>query len=44
MTMHRDLVVNKITDILGATDSSLEAEFVAMCDGAKRIFITGAGR
>ncbi|WP_292756370.1 MULTISPECIES: 6-phospho-3-hexuloisomerase [unclassified Methylophaga] len=44
MTMHRDLVVNKITDILKATDSSLEAEFVAMCDGAKRIFITGAGR
>lgn len=42
--MHRDLLLNKITDILGATDESYEAKFVSMCDNAKRIFITGAGR
>jgi 6-phospho 3-hexuloisomerase len=42
--MHRDLLLNKITDILGATDESLEATLVSMCDSAKRIFITGAGR
>ena len=42
--MHRDLLLNKITDILGATDDSYEAKLVSMCDDAKRIFITGAGR
>jgi 6-phospho 3-hexuloisomerase len=42
--MHRDLLLNKITDILGATDDSYEATLVSMCDDAKRIFITGAGR
>jgi 6-phospho 3-hexuloisomerase len=42
--MHRDLHLNKITEILGATDDSYEATLVSMCDDAKRIFITGAGR
>jgi 6-phospho-3-hexuloisomerase len=42
--MHRDLLLNKITDIVGATDDSYEAKIVSMCDDAKRIFITGAGR
>ena len=42
--MHRDLLLNKITDILRATDDSYEAKLVSMCDDAKRIFITGAGR
>ncbi|MFW5427331.1 MAG: 6-phospho-3-hexuloisomerase [Methylophagaceae bacterium] len=42
--MHRDLLLNKITNILGDTDDSLEATLVSMCDDAKRIFITGAGR
>ncbi|AFJ02830.1 6-phospho-3-hexuloisomerase [Methylophaga frappieri] len=42
--MHRDLLLNKITDILGATEESYEAKLVSMCDDAKRIFITGAGR
>lgn len=42
--MHRDLLLNKFTDILGATDDSYEAKLVSMCDDAKRIFITGAGR
>lgn len=42
--MHRDLLLNKITDILGSTNDSYEATLVSMCDDAKRIFITGAGR
>ncbi|MDX1573079.1 MAG: 6-phospho-3-hexuloisomerase [Methylophaga sp.] len=42
--MHRDLLLNKFTDILGATDDSYEAKLVSMCDEANRIFITGAGR
>jgi len=42
--MHRDLLLNKITDIVGATEESYEAKIVSMCDDAKRIFITGAGR
>jgi len=42
--MHRDLLLNKITTILGSTDDSYEAKLVSMCDDAKRIFITGAGR
>ena len=42
--MHRDLLLNKITDILGVTDDSYEAILVSMCDKVKRIFIIGAGR
>lgn len=42
--MHRDLILNKISGILGVTDDSNEAKLVSMCDDAKRIFITGAGR
>ncbi|OUR64951.1 6-phospho 3-hexuloisomerase [Methylophaga sp. 42_25_T18] len=42
--MHRDLLLNKISGILGATNDSLEATLVSMCDDANRIFITGAGR
>jgi 6-phospho-3-hexuloisomerase len=42
--MHQDLLLNKITDILGSTNDSYEAKLVSMCDDANRIFITGAGR
>ena len=42
--MHRDLVLNKIGDIVSATDNAHEATLVAMCDQANRIFVTGAGR
>jgi len=41
--MHRDLVLNKIGNILAATDSH-EAQLIAMCDAANRIFVSGAGR
>ncbi len=42
--MHRDLVLNKISNILGVTDDSHETKLIAMCDTANRIFVSGAGR
>ena len=42
--MHKQLVVDKISGILGATDDSYEDKLTQMLDGAKRIFISGAGR
>jgi 3-hexulose-6-phosphate synthase/6-phospho-3-hexuloisomerase len=41
---HRDMVVNKITEILEATDQSYADKMTTLVDGAKRIFIAGAGR
>ncbi len=38
------LVVDKIAEILDATDDSYAEKMVAMLDDAKRIFISGAGR
>lgn len=42
--MHQQLVIDKISSILGATDSSYDAKLVQLLDNAKRIFIAGAGR
>lgn len=42
--MHQQLVIEKISSILGATDSSYDAKLVSMLDSAKRIFVSGAGR
>ena len=42
--MHQSLVLNKITSILEATPESHDKTLVDMLDGAKRIFISGAGR
>ena len=42
--MHQELVLEKITSILGATDGSYDEKLTAMLDKAKRIFISGAGR
>ena len=41
MTMHQDLLLNKITEIVSSTDESNDARLVSMCDDANRIFITG---
>ena len=41
---NQKLVVNKISDILDATDITYAEEITGMFDGAKRIFISGAGR
>ena len=42
--MHQQLVLNKITSILAATDGSYDQKLTAMLDEAKRVFVAGAGR
>jgi len=41
---NQQLVVNKISEILDATNLDYAEQMTAMFDGAKRIFISGAGR
>ena len=41
---NQQLVVGKISEILDATDSTYADKMTEMLDGAKRIFIAGAGR
>jgi len=42
--MHQQLVVEKISSILEATDNNLDVQLTQLLDSAKRIFIAGAGR
>ena len=42
--MHQQLILDKITSILEATDDSYDAKLIALCEDAKRIFVAGAGR
>jgi len=42
--MHQQLVVEKISSILEATDTTYDAKLTDLLDSAKRIFISGAGR
>ena len=42
--MHQKLILDKISDILSATDDSYDAKLIGLCEGAKRIFVAGAGR
>ena len=42
--MHQQMIVDKITSILTATNDSYDEKLTAMLDNAKRIFISGAGR
>jgi len=42
--MHRQLVIEKISGILEATDSTYDEQLTNKLDAAKRIFIAGAGR
>ncbi len=42
--MHQQLVIEKISSILEATDDSYDVKLTALLDNAKRIFIAGAGR
>ncbi len=41
---NQSLVVNKISEILDATDLTYAEKITGMFDGARRIFISGAGR
>lgn len=42
--MHQELILNKISSVLQATEDSLVDNIVSAIEQAKRIFITGAGR
>jgi 6-phospho 3-hexuloisomerase len=42
--MHQQLILDKLSGILAATDDSYDARLVQLLDGARRIFISGAGR
>lgn len=42
--MHKQLIVDKISGILEATDESYDQKLTAMLDRAGRIFVSGAGR
>lgn len=41
---NQKLVINKISEILDATDLAYAEQMTDMFDGARRIFISGAGR
>jgi len=42
--MHQQLIIEKISGILEATDDTYDVKLTQMLDDAKRIFIAGAGR
>ena len=42
--MHQELILNKISSVLQATDDGLVDKLVGELDKANRIFVTGAGR
>lgn len=42
--MHQELIINKLSSILEATDDSYDVELTRLLDNAKRIFVSGAGR
>ncbi|MDD5320101.1 MAG: 6-phospho-3-hexuloisomerase [Methylococcales bacterium] len=42
--MHQQLIIEKISGILEATDNTYEVKLTSLLDSAKRIFIAGAGR
>jgi len=41
---HQNLILEKVSSILSATDNSYEVKLTKMLDKAKRIFVSGAGR
>ncbi len=42
--MHQQLIIEKISGILEATDDTYDVKLTQLLDNAKRIFIAGAGR
>ncbi|MEE9355142.1 MAG: bifunctional 3-hexulose-6-phosphate synthase/6-phospho-3-hexuloisomerase [Methylococcaceae bacterium] len=43
-TAHQQMLVDKISDIMGATDASYNDTLLTMLNKAKRVFLSGAGR
>jgi 6-phospho-3-hexuloisomerase len=42
--MHQKLIIEKISSVLEATDSTYDEKLTSMLDKASRVFVTGAGR
>ncbi len=42
--MHQQLIIDKISSILEATEDAYDVQLTQLLDNAKRIFISGAGR
>lgn len=42
--MHQQLIIDKISGILTATDNSYDGKLTTMLDKASRVFVSGAGR
>lgn len=42
--MHQKLILDKITNVLAATPAGYDEKLINLVEGAKRVFITGAGR
>lgn len=42
--MHQQLIIDKISGILAATDDSYDQKLTDLLDQSKRIFVSGAGR
>lgn len=42
--MHQKLIIDKISSILGTTDNTYDGKLTELLDGARRIFVSGAGR
>jgi 3-hexulose-6-phosphate synthase / 6-phospho-3-hexuloisomerase len=43
-TTHRDMILDKISSVLGATNDEYYQQLTDMLDSANRIFVSGAGR
>ena len=43
-TTHRDMILDKISSVLGATEDNYYQQLTDMLDSASRIFVAGAGR
>lgn len=43
-TTHRDMILDKISSVLGATNDAYYQQLTDMLDSANRIFVSGAGR
>ncbi len=42
--MHRNLIIETVSDVLQSTCKESESELIENCDKAKRVYISGAGR
>lgn len=42
--LHHEMIIGKISSVISSTDASFDESLTTLLDGAKRIFVAGAGR